>query len=155
MWEAIGGRSRGELDRADLIYRDWVVRESRAGRFVAFLTVDSNGRPLGSGAIWLAPAQPRPGRLAGEAMPYILSMFTEPRARGKGIASEIVRAMIAWASRRGYRRISLHASPQGRPIYTALGFLPGSEMRLDLPDRRSRGRPGRSAGGSRAGARPR
>ncbi len=135
MWEAIGGRSREELDRADPIYRDWVVRESRSGRFLAFLVVDPQGHALGSGAIWLAPTQPRPGRLAGESMPYILSMFTEPDARGQGIASRIVRAMIAWATRRGFRRIYLHASEQGRPVYAALGFLPGPEMRLDLPGR--------------------
>jgi GNAT superfamily N-acetyltransferase len=138
MWEAIGGRSRGELDRADPIYRDWVEREARAGRFVAFLVEERGGRVLGSGAVWLSPAQPRPGRLARETMPYILSMFTEPDARGRGVASRIVRAMIAWSSRRGYRRIFLHASEQGRPVYTRLGFELGNEMRLDLPARRAK-----------------
>jgi len=73
-------------------------------------------------------------------MPYILSMFTEPRARRRGVASQIVRAMIEWSSRRGYRRIFLHASEEGRSVYAGLGFAPGNEMRLDLPARRERRR---------------
>jgi len=133
MWEAIGGRTPRELDRADPIYRRWMRRERRAGRFVAFLAEDASGRVIGSGAVWLQPAQPRPGKLARESMPYILSMFTEPEARGRGVASSLVRAMIAYATRRGYRRIFLHASAQGRPVYAALGFVPGNEMRLELP----------------------
>jgi GNAT superfamily N-acetyltransferase len=138
MWEDIGGRTRGELDRADPVYRRWVRREIAAGRFVGFLVENRAGRPLGSGAIWLTPSQPRPGRLAGPTMPYILSMFTEPAARGRGVASRIVHAMIAWATRRGFRRIFLHASEQGRSVYERLGFVPGNEMRLELPARRKK-----------------
>ena len=140
MWEDIGGRTRSELDRADPIYRRWVRREIAGGRFVGFLAEDRTRRPLGSGAIWLSPNQPRPGRLAGPTMPYILSMFTEPDVRGKGIASRIVQAMVEWSTRHGYRRIFLHASEQGRPVYARLGFVAGNEMRLELPRRRkSRG----------------
>ena len=136
MWEEIGGRTRRELNRADPIYRRWVRRETRDGRFVAFVVDDARARPLASGAIWLSPAQPRPGPLARESMPYVLSMFTEPEARGRGIASRIVRAMIAWSTLHGYRRIFLHASEAGRPVYAKLGFVAGNEMRLELPVRK-------------------
>jgi GNAT superfamily N-acetyltransferase len=137
MWEEIGGRSRAELDRADPAYRRWVVRETRAHRFIGFLVEDGRGQVAGSGAVWLQPAQPRPGRLSRLRMPYILSMFTEPEFRGRGVASRIVRAMVRWATLHGYRRIFLHASRMGRPVYAKLGFSDGSEMRLDLPRRRA------------------
>ncbi len=165
MWKDIGGRTTRELDRADGPYRAWVRRQTRARRFVAFLVEAPDGRVAGSGAIWLQPAQPRPGTLSRETMPYILSMFTEPEFRGRGIATRLVRAMLRWATERGYRRIFLHASTMGRPIYARLGFTAGNEMRLDLPVRRGRpsprpaagpGRPGRSARarpGARGGAR--
>ena len=133
MWEDIGGRSRAELDRADPIYRRWVRREVGAGRFVGFLVEDRAGRPLGSGAIWLSPNQPRPGRLARPAMPYILSMYTEAASRGRGIATRLVEAMVDWSTRHGYRRVYLHASEAGRPVYARLGFEAGNEMRLELP----------------------
>jgi GNAT superfamily N-acetyltransferase len=137
MWEDIGGRTRAELDRADPAYRRWVVRETRAHRFIGFLIEDGDGRVAGSGAIWLQPMQPRPGRLSRLRMPYIMSMYTEPDFRGRGVASRIVRAMVRWATRRGYRRTFLHASHAGRPVYEKLGFVNGSEMRLELPRRRT------------------
>jgi GNAT superfamily N-acetyltransferase len=138
MWEEIGGRTRAELDRADPAYRRWVVRETRARRFVGFVVEDGRGRAAGSGAVWLQPAQPRPGKLARLRMPYIMSMYTEPDLRGRGVASRIVRAMVRWATSRGYHRVFLHASSAGRPVYAKLGFTDGSEMRLDLPRRRAR-----------------
>jgi len=133
MWEEIGGRSKVELDRADPVYRRWVARQSRARKFVGFLVKAPDGTLAGSGAVWLQPSQPRPGHLARQEMPYILSMYTEPTFRGRGVASRIVRAMVRWATARGYRRIFLHASRLGRPVYTQLGFVDGNEMRLELP----------------------
>ena len=137
MWEEIGGPTRAELDRADPAYRRWVVRETRAHRFIGFLVEDAKGRAAGSGAVWLQPAQPRPGRLSRLHMPYILSMFTEPEFRGRGVASRLVRAMVRWATLHGYRRIFLHASSMGHPVYATLGFSDGNEMRLELPFRRA------------------
>jgi GNAT superfamily N-acetyltransferase len=151
MWLDIGGRLRRDLDRADPVYRRWVRRETAARRFVGFVVEDARGRPAGSGAVWLVPTQPRPGRLGRKPrMPYVMSMFTEPAVRGRGVATRIVREMIRWARRRGYARIFLHASRQGRPVYERLGFVSANEMRLDLaalPRRR------RTAGGRRRPAR--
>lgn len=132
MWQAIGRRTKEDLDRADPVYRRWLVRESRARRLFAYVVEDRDGQALGSGAVWLAPTQPRPGRLVRTEMPYVLSMFTEPRARGRGVASQILRTIVRWSRDRGYARITLHASDQGRPVYERLGFVPGREMRLDL-----------------------
>jgi len=134
MWEAIGGRSVADLDCADPVYRRWLLRELRRGNFLGFLVERARDRAVaGSGAIWLVPSQPRPGPLGRERMPYILSMFTDPAYRGRGVASRIVRAQVRWAEANGYSRIFLHASAMGRSVYAALGFVPGNEMRLDLP----------------------
>jgi GNAT superfamily N-acetyltransferase len=138
MWENIGRWSRRDLDRADAPNRRWIRREMRAHRFFAFLYVVPDGRIAGSGAVWLQRSQPRPGKLAGETMPYIMSMFTEPEFRGHGIATELVRTMVRWVGQRGYRRVVLHASRFGRSVYEQLGFESSNEMRLDLPARRLR-----------------
>ncbi|MCI4354618.1 MAG: GNAT family N-acetyltransferase [Thermoplasmata archaeon] len=128
MWEAIGGFSRRELDDADPVYREWTRRMMRARRFIGWVAVDARGRATGSGAIWLTEIQPRPTELHGWR-PYILSMYTEPRHRGEGIASGIVRAAVQFARDRGYSRITLHASKMGRPVYRRLGFERSWEMR--------------------------
>jgi GNAT superfamily N-acetyltransferase len=136
MWREIGRWSEADLDRADQAYRRWVRREQRAKRFFAYVVETPSGEPAGSGAVWLAPNQPRPGRLASPELPYILSMYTEPRFRRRGVATLLVRTMVTWAAHRGYRRVVLHASRQGRPVYARLGFEATREMRLDLPARR-------------------
>ena len=137
MFTDIGGRTERELDRHDRVFRRWAVREIRARRFQAFLVDGPGGDPAGSGAIWLQPQQPRPGRLAVPFLPYVMSMYTVPERRGKGVATRLVRAMVRWAADRGYPRILLHASRMGRPVYARAGFHDGSEMRLELPVRRS------------------
>lgn len=138
MWREIGRWSERDLDRADLAYGRWMRQEMAGRRFMGLVVEDRDGRPAGSGAIWLSPNQPRPGRLATTKLPYILSMFTEPEFRNRGVASSLVRAMVRWAETRGHPRIYLHASRKGRPVYARLGFREGNEMRLDLALRRRR-----------------
>ena len=132
MWQELGRYATNELDRADVEYGRWFRREAAAHRVVAFVIDGPGGRPVASGVVWLSPNQPRPGRLAGPAMPYVLSMYTAPAERRRGAATAIVRRMIAWSRSRGYRRIYLHASEGGRPVYARLGFTNGNEMRLEL-----------------------
>ena len=131
MWEAIGGSAARDLDAADPVYRRWTRRMMRARRLTAWIAEDPARAPLGSGAVWITEAQPRPKELA-RGRPYILSMYTEPGARGLGVASAIVRAIVAHAKREGYPRVTLHASPMGRPVYRRLGFERSWEMRLFL-----------------------
>jgi len=140
MFREIGRWSSAVLLRSAAEYRRWARREWAAKRFFGFVVEDSRGRIVGSGVLWLQPSQPRPSPLTRLAMPYVMSMYTEPGVRGRGVASSLVRAMIAWATAHGYRRIFLHASKRGRPVYERLGFAAGNEMRLDLPVRAARRR---------------
>jgi GNAT superfamily N-acetyltransferase len=135
MWTDIRRWNPGDLDRADPAYRRWVRREMGAHRFFGFVVESLEGRIVGSGAVWLQPAQPRPGRLSRSHLPYILSMYTLPAFRGRGVATRLVEAMVQWARKRGYARVTLHASRLGHPIYQRLGFEDSNEMRLALRGR--------------------
>jgi GNAT superfamily N-acetyltransferase len=144
MWAAIGGSSRSELKASDPPYRRWVRRMLREKRFRAWIAEDASHRPIGSGAVWLTEAQPRPGE-SQRFRPYILSMYTDPGHRGEGIASAIVRSAVRYAREHGYPRITLHAAEMGRSVYARLGFERSWEMRqrfdLPRPRRAARGRP--------------
>jgi GNAT superfamily N-acetyltransferase len=131
MWEDIGGWNDAQIRKSLPVYARWVRDQWKRHKFLAFLATDREGRALGSGAIWLEPTHPRVQRFTRE-LPYILSMYTEPRARKMGIATAIVRACVDWARKRGYPRIVLHASSMGMPVYRRLGFELGREMRLIL-----------------------
>ncbi len=132
MWVELRRYPERDLDRHDVVYARWLRREMAARTLLAFVVEDPQGRVAGSGCLWLMPSQPRPGSLGRGEIPYILSMYTEPRFRRRGVASALVRAMVAWSRRRGYARVLLHASRFGRPVYARLGFEPSSEMRLEL-----------------------
>ncbi len=144
MWEDIGGRTPEQLDAADPVYRRWYLKEAKAGRYVAFVAEDGEGRVVASGCLWLQPGQPRPGD-ASCVDPYLLSMYTEPDARGKGLATRIVREAIRWCRANGYGRMTLHASKMGRGVYRRLGYERTWEMRIRMESRRRRARRKRRA----------
>ncbi len=124
----------------------------RRASFVAIVAEGADHRPAASGCLWFQPSQPRVLMPQLET-PYILSMYTAPGDRRRGLASQIVRRLIGEARRRGYPRVTLHASSQGKPVYERLGFEPTSEMRLWLDHRLARRwkHPARTAG-TRAGS---
>jgi len=130
MFRAIGHHTEAQLRGHALPYRRWLSPRLRSGEIVAYLAT-LEGRPVGSGALWFMPQQPRPGSPRG-VVPYIMSMFTEPGHQRQGVATAIVRALVREARRARAQRVTLHAAPQGRPVYERLGFEVGNEMRLWL-----------------------
>jgi len=133
MFAAIGGFSPADLEASDPVYRRWIrprLRDGRAGAVVA----RSGDEPVGSAVIWLREDQPRPGA-PKLLVPYIMSVYVDPRFRGLGIATQLTRALIAWAAQRGYFRVLLHASVFGRSVYRRLGFERTWEMRWGGPYR--------------------
>ncbi|MCI4372130.1 MAG: GNAT family N-acetyltransferase [Thermoplasmata archaeon] len=128
MWRAIGHHSIRAIDRHAAPYRRWLRPRLKSGEVVAYLaTVE--GQVAGSGTLWFMPQEPRPGIPQG-VIPYIMSMYTQPEHQRQGIASAIVRELLRVARRSGAVRVTLHAAPQGRPVYERLGFEPTAEMRL-------------------------
>jgi len=60
----------------------------------------------------------------------ILNVFTEPEFRKRGIARQVMLAILAWVRQQGLRSVNLHASKEGRTLYEKLGFEATNEMRL-------------------------
>ena len=75
---------------------------------------------------------PRPGYVQGEPEGLIVSMWTEPEHRRRGLGRLVVEAILAWGRANGVTRFTLHASNEGRPLYALYGFEPTNEMRLSL-----------------------
>jgi len=126
----MGVKDSGLLDVADRDYKRWVRAEMAKGRVIGWIVETCEGL-AGGGCLWLRPSQPRP-KPRGTIEPYLFSMFTEPKFRGKGVASRILDQAIKWCRRRGYKRLLLHASTKGRRLYKEYGFERTWEMRLEL-----------------------
>ena len=136
-------REMGELPPAAVrrharAFGPWLLRELRAGRLVGRIAEDANLGPIGGGLLWFQPRHPSP-RFPQTDQPYLLSVYTAPAARGRGVATAIVLDLIEIARGRGYVRVDLHATEMGRPLYERLGFRPTNQMRLTIePGRRPR-----------------
>ncbi len=131
MWMDIHPDQEREVKGSNRRTRDWIKKQLAEGRLIGFIARTSEGTVAGSGCIWLREEQPRPTS-KGFKVPYLMSMYTEKRFRRRGVAKLIVGRAIKWSKDRGYERLVLHASKEGRPLYEKLGFEPAGEMRLRL-----------------------
>lgn len=52
----------------------------------------------------------------------VLSVFTEPEYRGRGICTRLMRDLVEYGRGRGLGRIDLSATKEGYPIYKKIGF---------------------------------
>lgn len=120
-----------KIEESEVWTRDWIRKRLSEGELVGLLAKAEDGKVAGSGCIWLRDEQPRPTNPRMIA-PYLMSMYTTPEFRRKGVARLIVEGALKWCKERGYERVSLHASEAGKPLYESLGFWPTTEMRAKL-----------------------
>lgn len=65
---------------------------------------------------------------------YVAFVATMPDAHGRGYAEAVMRKAIEEGQRSiGARRLTLHASDMGRPLYQSMGFQPGGSVPLLVP----------------------
>jgi len=129
MWRDIHPEFGAMVDESEALTRKWVRRKFAEGKLIGFIAKTAGGKVAGSGCIWLRDEQPRPTNPRQE-VPYLLSMYTEPSFRRKGVARMIVSRALKWCKDHEYDRVNLHASTQGKPLYESFGFESTTEMRL-------------------------
>jgi GNAT superfamily N-acetyltransferase len=131
MFEDMGHRDPVALDAVEQSSAEYFEPALRDFSYKAWLAEDSSGEILAGGGIVLARWPGFPGEsLARRA--WILNMYTEPFARRRGLAKQILQVILDWCRSNGFAIVSLHASPAGRPLYESFGFQPTNEMRLNL-----------------------
>jgi GNAT superfamily N-acetyltransferase len=110
----------------------WLRERIDSPAFGAFVAVDE-ARVVASGGISLYDNPPGPSPATREA--YVMSMFTEPDARGRGVARAVLEAMLDFArAAGGVGRVWLRATEMGRPVYVRAGFeAQDSYLELRLP----------------------
>lgn len=111
--------------------RNYLSKSIQNDEFVAWLALYNNEVVATSGLCFF---QIIPGfTLINGKIAYILNIYTLPNWRGKGVGKQTFNHILQEATNRGYKRISLHATDEGRPIYEKFGFqLTGDEMELRI-----------------------
>lgn len=100
--------------------RAYYERELPTGGHIAcFALLD--GEIVGCGGICLYHEMPSPDNANGGCA-YLMNIYTRPAFRGKGVAKETCRWLIGEAKARGYNKVFLETSVNGRALYESLGF---------------------------------
>ena len=109
--------------------RAFIERKLPNGEFRTWFA-EADGEIVGTGGLLFfdrAPTFHNP--LGLEA--YILSIYTRPAWRGRGLAPRMMQTITDHAWEAGAGRVFLHASEAGRPVYEKLGFTaPDTEMEI-------------------------
>ena len=131
MFESISPLPPGHGTLLEAAILRYVVQAMPAGTFRAWV-VEYDGAIVSGGGLQLRTLIPRPGYVYGEPEGLIVSMWTEPSHRRRGLGRRVVEAILSWGRANGVTRYALHASDDGRPLYERYGFQPTNEMRLSF-----------------------
>ena len=131
MFEEMGFRDPAVLGQVEESSREYFSEALRTGAYKAWLAEDPNGRVVAGGGIVIANWPGYPGETLAKRA-WVLNMYTEPEARRRGVAKQLLAVIIGWCRTEGFCTVSLHASQAGRPLYETAGFQPTNEMRLSL-----------------------
>lgn len=98
-------------------WRDWVA-EGALGKDRVLLVAEDGDMVMGVVGGF--------GRL-DRAEVQLISLWVDPRSRGRGAARGLIRAVAQWARERGAERVVLfvqEANAPGRALYASAGFVP-------------------------------
>ena len=132
VWEEVGDWSRADLAPQIPVWTAY-FRDAMTDGFSVAWIVETDGETVGSGAVLVHRAIPRPG-YPGDQEGRVLSIYVSADALRRGIALAVLDEIRAYARAAQLIRLTLHPSDEGRPLYASLGFAPLDEMGLRLSD---------------------
>ncbi len=116
-------REEGATEDVDLrpALLDYYIRHMKDGTFVAWLAVDDD-RIVGTSGMSFVEKPPYFGCPSGR-MGLLSSMYTDPRYRRRGIATELLRKVVDEAKAYGCGTVQITASDMGVKLYDVFGFV--------------------------------
>ncbi|RYQ00418.1 GNAT family N-acetyltransferase [Bifidobacterium pseudolongum] len=116
-------REEGATEDVDLrpALLDYYIRHMKDGTFVSWLAVDDD-RIVGTSGVSFVEKPPYFGCPSGR-MGLLSSMYTDPRYRRRGIATELLRKAVDAARAYGCGTVQITASDMGVKLYDAFVFV--------------------------------
>lgn len=99
---------------------DYFNENMKNDTFVGWLAYDDKAL-VGTSGICFYALPPSFSNLTGKTA-YIMNMYTIEEYRRQGIASVMFTKLLEEAQSRGHKKIYLHATEEGRPVYKKYGF---------------------------------
>lgn len=131
MFESMQVATPAKLDTAESAWVDYFAEAIPAETFYGWLAVTPEDKVVSVCGVVIDQHPPAPGNLSG-LIGYVMNVVTIPGYRRRGLARRVTQAALSWLDERGIRRVTLHATEVGQPLYESLGFEPVlDEMRLE------------------------
>ena len=105
----------------------FLERAIGAGMYRGWLLVTPGGEVAAGAGVQVRELIPRLEVLGGpEAL--VVNVFVEPSYRRRGLARQLMVAILDWCREEGIGRVVLHPTDAARPLYASLGFGASGEM---------------------------
>ena len=102
---------------------DYFLRNMRNGTFLAWFA-EADGEVIATSGLAIIERPPQLWNINGKEG-YIMNMYTKPSWRRKGIGSALLDKLMDEIKKRDVILATLHATPDGRPLYEKYGFVHG------------------------------
>ncbi|HEX7286726.1 MAG TPA: GNAT family N-acetyltransferase [Candidatus Angelobacter sp.] len=131
MFQDMGYSDAVALESMSAKFRVWLLEHMNSGDYHAWLVTAPDGSIAAGAGLWLMDWPPH---MVGQGARRgnILNVYTAENFRRRGLAHELMEAVLGWCRENGVDMIILHASPAGQSLYEAMGFAATNEMRLRL-----------------------
>ena len=133
VWREVGDWSDEALAPQIPVWEAWMRAKVADGTYAAWIAEDGAGDPVGSGAVLVHLAIPRPNWPSDRAG-RVQSLYIVPDARRRGVARALMDELMRYAREAGLIFLALHPSDEARPLYASLGFVQADEMALRLSE---------------------
>ncbi|QEV21624.1 GNAT family N-acetyltransferase [Streptomyces alboniger] len=108
--------------RLSLVLKERLTEDRPAGASARILVVDGDDGLAACGIGTVDQYFPGPHNPSGR-VGHVIGVVTDPAYRRRGHSRAIMRALLDWFREREASRVDLYASPEGEPLYRALGFV--------------------------------
>jgi len=105
-----------------------IAKMLKEKEFFGFL-IELENEVIGSAGLTLRQALPNPLDFDPTCDAHIQNVFIEKAHRRRGAARYLMEYIIKWTKDKGIKKITLHTSDEGKPLYESLGFSYTKEMR--------------------------
>lgn len=131
MFYDMGYRDVAALDSMAAKFRVWLQERMKSGDYIAWVVIANDDSVAAGAGLWLMDWPPHMiGN--GARRGNILNVYTQESFRRRGLARHLMEAILLWCREKSIDTVILHASPDGRSLYDALGFKATNEMRIQL-----------------------
>lgn len=129
MIDDFGGVSNHERECMEKQLPDYFNRKL-GNELIAFIAKDDNR--IVSVAYLHIIEMPANSILLNGLYGEVLNVYTEPKYRGKGICTQLIKNLIEYGEKRGLGRVDLSATKEGYPIYKKVGFVDKEHRYTDM-----------------------